>query len=621
MADGSELVDGCVDFSRGQNAAKTPDHVAPNGYYAGVNVSTQKGCLGPRFGWKDQDLEFPSGGITLPTKQVRKYVSIFEEGKFQAGIPYRIGQEFFHIVVISGVIFLINRDTLAVSEITIADGSKLDPTRTRVNWSDWGKYLVLWDYPARPVIIENGLARRADPSKYEIPVSTQGAYNQNRGFIVNGLNSFTAGDPAGSLATPDAPITFTEVLTPGAFFGQFFDLTSNYGNDPITAITFLQKTDADTGIGTTLVSTASTIWSYQTQNPRTQWTAGVFGEPFVKQAGMAGPRAFSHVGGDIFFLDSEGQLRSVSMSREEQSRWSKLPLSKEVENWLKYNDKSLAQYAFISYFKNYIFVAANPFRTVAKTVDNFPILDVAFGGLVVMDTSNVATLISDSENSSPAWDGLWTGIRPLDMWICGNKAYVMSKDYEKVNRLYEIDYSDTIDVVRGEERYIESWIYTRQFDFKDQFMTKELNLLQFNLEELKGNFTLDVKFKPGHSPYYLQWGIFEHKAPYRVCEVKKDCTFKGLLPHSLPPVRMGPPVTSTCDPLTKVYYDWLTKVQLKIKLTSKFWQLRAFKLSAVEREIPDYDVNCEQYPDVEFCAECGSDWDNPETNLCHPATT
>lgn len=621
MADGTELIDGCVDFSRGQNAAKTPDHVAPNGYYAGINVSTQKGCLGPRFAWKGRTLKFPEGGVTLPSLLVRPYKNIFEEGKFQAAIPYRIGQEFFHIIIISGVIFLVNRDTLKVSQIPIEGGSTLNQYRTRVNWSDAGKYLVIYDYPSRPVIIENGAARRSIEADYEVPISTQGVYNNNRLFIVNGLNSFTAGDPVGNLLTPKAPITFEEVLTPGAFLNQFFDLTSNYGNDPITAILSLQKTDQNTGIGSTLVSTASTIWSYQTQNPRSAWTAGVFGEPFVRQSGIVGPRAYVHVGGDIFFLSSDGQLRSVSMSREEQSKWSKVPLSLEVENWLKYSDETLAQHAFLSYFNNYIFVAANPFRTVAKSLEGLPVLDVAFGGFVVMNTSNVATLIADSENAAPAWDGLWTGVRPMEMWMCGTRSFVMSKDNEKINRLYEVDVKDTIDVVSEKERYIQSRVYTREFDFKNHFQRKELNLIELIPEELKGDIKVDVRFKPSHSPYYLEWKTFEHRAPYRICTIRHNCTFQGLKAHSLPPVRLGPPDISQCDPLSKIYYEWLNAVQLKIDLTGKFWQFRALKLNAIEREIPEYDTDCNEYPNVEFCEECSTDWANPEENLCHPVTT
>lgn len=623
MPDENLLVDGQIDFSRGQDASGEPDLVSPSGYFSGVNVSTQKGCLSPRWSWKHRELKLPSGGVKLPTLQTRLYTTIFETGKFQAMIPYSIGTEYFVIVIISGIIFLVNQDTFEVDIIGIADSSQLDQGVMRVNWSRAGRFLTIFDFPARPVIMENGIARRSDAVKYEVPISRLGVSNQNRLFIANAGDEFTAGDPEGSLLTPNAPITFEEVLIPSApYVNQFFRVSTNYSNDIITAMGFLQQVDKSTDIGPLFVSTQNAIWTYPTNNPRSTWTSGAFGTVFVSNGGVAGQRSFVNVGSDIFFLSGDGQLRSASVSRDEQGKWSKVPISKEVENWLKYYELDSARYSVLGYFNNNIFITANPFNCVAKTQEGNSILDIAFGGFVVLNTANVATLISKKPNSdrTPAWDGLWTGVRPME--ICNNngRCFVMSKDFGAVNRFYELDQKDTVDIISKKERYIESIVYTKEYDCKDQFFDKELQTLEFTLNNLKGDFEMDVRFKPSQSPYFFPWNKFTYSAPYRVCKPFKDCQFQGLVSQAFKEITLGMG-EGVCDPVTQTDYTYFRKVQFKIKLKGKAWKLRAFKVNAQAREKPLYDVECSEYPTTSFCRECDTDWSIPNIELCHPATT
>lgn len=624
MAGDEPIADGEVDFSRGQDASKEPDLVSPNGYYAGINLSTQSGCLSPRFSFKQRELKFPEGGVTLPNRQVRSYKDIFESGKFQAWIPYSIGTEFFIIVVVCGIIFQFNQDTYEVSIIPISDGSTLDQYAMRINWSPAGRFLEIFDFPAYPVIIENGIAHRSDIANYETPITRLGTSNQNRLFIINGGDDFTAGDPEGSSLAPDAPVTFKEVLQPAApFVNQFFRLSTNYSNDIITAAGFLQQVDASTEIGPLFLATKNAIWTYPTNNPRTTWTAGEFGKVFVNNAGIAGARSFVNVGSDLFFIDGGGQLRTASVSRDEQGKWSKVPISREVQNWLKYDDLDSAQYATLSYFENNIFVTANPFNCAVKTLEGTPILDVAFGGFVVLDTANIATLIAggNAATRSPAWDGLWTGVRPMDICTNNGRCFLISKDFESVNRVYEIDPKDTVDIVDKKERYIQSIVYTRDMDCKDQFLDKQFQVVDFVLSNLRGNFELDVKFKPSQSPYFLPWNIFKHKVPYRICNTVKGCQVQGLAPQAFKEVSLGIDSNVLCDPLTQIFYDYFRKIQLKLKITGKSWKLRAFKLSAIPREKPVYDVTCSEFPEVNFCRECDTDWAIPDIALCHQVTT
>jgi len=53
-----EISDGNTNFLGGQDFSKEPDKIAPNAFSSGINVTTEDGCLGPRWGLEDKELDF-----------------------------------------------------------------------------------------------------------------------------------------------------------------------------------------------------------------------------------------------------------------------------------------------------------------------------------------------------------------------------------------------------------------------------------------------------------------------------------------------------------------------------------------------------------------------------------
>lgn len=602
--------DGSVDFSGGQNAALLPDKVPTNAYYAAVNISTEDGSLSPQFGVEELVLKFPTNKeFTLTNGTKRSYESIFTFGKFQALIPYSIGNEFFFIVVISGVIYLVNQNTLDVQIIEISDGSKINELLTRVNWSNAGRFLVLFDFPSYPVIIEGLVARRADPTNNEIPRSVFGTYNQNRLVIANSGNEFTAGDPA-AVGFPDGPITFNEILQPASpYFGQVFQLSTNYNNDPITAMTFLQVIDKSTGIGPLIVSTQTAVYSYHTEIARNQWEASQFGSVFIHDAGIAGPRAHCNVNSDLFFISTDGQVRSASMSRDEQNKWSRTPISREVQNWIGIPDKSLLYFSVMTYFQNRIFATVNPFRTTAQTTDYKTTFDYAFGGFCILETSNVSTL---GKTAQPAWAGLRTSIRPMDIIQNNQRCFAISKE-GGINKLYEIRKDLTYDIVGKEKtsRPLKCKIYTREYGFNSPFQLKILNSIMMALSGIKGKFKLRLSYKPTQGSSYIFWQEFTHEAPWRSCTSIDSCGFKGFESHSFRQLVLGSPVDQGCSEVTKENYDTFTKVSLLFEIEGIDWSLEEFLINASMVPQNTTESICEPYPIVAVCSECNTDWEIP----------
>lgn len=597
-----------LEFLGGQDASKAPDRIAQNAFAAGVNLTTKNGVIGPRSGFKRQKLDFSdTGEFTLATKQKRRFEEIFSSGKFQAVIPYSIGNDFYQIIVIAGIIFLFNQNTLQVSIIEIEDGSRLNEGAARINWSDAGRFKVLYDFPARPVIIDGVTARRSDPKKNEVPISRLGAYNQNRLFIANGGNEFTAGDPTGSLAAPDAPVTFLEVLTLASpFFGEIFQLPTSDVTLPISAMTFLQTTDTSTGIGPLLIATKKSIFSYNSQNPRTAWKTSPFGSLFTFSAGIAGARAFVNVNSDLFFISSDGQLRSASMSRDEQKRWARVPLSREVQNWIKFFDPTLVQFASMGYFNNRLFMTVNPYRTPARTTEGGATVDFAHGGIATITMDNISNL---SNQSPPVWDGLWTGVRPMDFCLNDDRFFIISKDEAFVNRIYEVTPETMYDQAGKRKRLPTAILYTREYNFQNPFQNKEPHSIDLVLGELKGKVDVKVELKPSQSPKFLPWRTFSHEAPAETCEIPSDLEVNGFASQEFKEINLGQPEGSDeCDPITLSFYRLFRELQLRFIIRGDNWELRQFRIKAVQIPQSEQDVVCGPFPAVRLPLECSPDW-------------
>jgi len=617
------IQDGETTFLLGQDASKDAEEVRPGGYFAGVNVTAHNGSLGPRPGFAKRKLDFSlltDLGVTQPNGiDIRDFETIFKSGRFQAIIPYVIGNTYYLLIVVSGIIYLIHQQTYQVSVIPIDDGSFIDESLYRVNSSPSGKQVIIYDYPNFSVIVEGFTARRADPFLDEIPIAVLGTYNENRLFIGNAGNEFTAGDPTGT-GFPDAPLSFTEILTPASsFFGQVFQLPTEYNNEVITAMAFLQVADTSTGIGPLLIGTSRAIYSYATQLSRLDWELNQFGTLLNYNTGIAGPRALTNVNSDLFFMGTDGQIRSLSMARNSQAKWANVPLSREVRDWLKFWDKDLTKFATMSYFKNKIYITANPYRVKAYDSNGVSITDIAHGGMVVLSFDSVGNLSSESP---PAWDGLYTGINPMDMTINNDRFFIMSKNRSLVNNLYELTPDTTLDIEDDATLYIRSILYTREFQFESPFNNKEAKNIELSLENIKGDFNLVVEYKPSHACCFLPWKEFTHIAPWRTCKIPTNEEVKGFCGHQFRELNLGSPSNALdCNPVSNEIYSVFRTMQLKFTIEARYWELHAFVIRARLMSQNDIEAVCSDYPVLTLPECCNTDWFTKSINLCQKTQT
>lgn len=612
-----------ADFLGGQDASHTPDRIAENAYAAGVNISVKKGIVHSRWGFSRITLEYPTDTLLDPYRRVRTYRELFDGGKFQLAAPFFIGPTQYIVLVISGIIYLFNPDTHVILVVSISDGSRLNSRVSRLNWAACGATLVIFDFPAFPVILEGLNARRADPAKQEVPVSTIGAFNENRLFIGNAGDEYTAGDPVGSAAFPDAPVSFTELLTVGSpYFGQAFRLPTNDHNDPISYMGFLQSVDTSTGIGPLLIATGRTIYSVHSEQERVNWTKQQFASNFIHNAGIAGPRALANANSDAFYMSPDGYVRTLSMSRDEQSKWSRTPMSRPVENWFKVREPTLTQFGFVTYFKNKVFFSVNPYRTQALDFTTFgAISDYAHGGLVVMELDNFVNSLGQTQN--PTWAGLWTGVRPMEMVNVGDRAFIISKDDAHVNRIYEVNPNLTYDTSDDKVRFIRSRIYTRQYSFKNPFLNKELHSMDLNLANIQGDFKLKLDYKPSHGCTFTNWKTFCHDAPWRSCNMPQDSILNGFCGHTFRDLTFGAPEEEGCNAVTDEEFKLFRKIQLRFTISGAYWELYEYLLRGVLKpKLPNQTDNiCVSTGCTTLSSECTDDWLIEPFESCNVLTT
>lgn len=617
MAESQKTVfDGTVDWSLGQDAWHDPNRIQPNQYASGVNVSTRGGSLRSRPGYKRRKLTFSGNPIESKYKYSRKLESIWLSGKFQAAFFYKQASRQYAITVINGYVFITNLETFETS--LLSEEIKANPYAPRLNWTLADGKVVIYDYPAYPLIIDGQSLERAE-SAFRIPISTIGAYNNNRLFVADDFASFTAGDGVGNRLTPDAPLSFEEVYTPSSLYvNQQFTLTANDGN-AITAMGLIPQPDTATGIGPLFISTKNRVYTYAVNQPRSAWGQGQFGSVLLENTGIAGQRAFTHANSDVIFLSDEGNVHAFSTARNDASKWSNIPISREVSNYLRYSDASLRSFAVLGYHDNRIYISANPYRVASLDLAQQPVTDYAHGGFVILELEELASFLSQG---SPVWAGLWTGVNPMELFRSDESLFVVSKDGNPrkggENALYELEKEKQYDTVRSGERLIRSIVYTKEFDFQDAYAQKKLAGLNFHISKIGGKFRLKVEYKPSHSNRWLDYTEWCYFAPTRECNVPLDAFIMGLDTHEMKQIIFGDPEEKDASPINNDTYDTFRAVQFRITIEGESWVLEHFRTKAnVIDFIERHDSSLWECKEpVKLAKECLPDWLIPEETIC-----
>ncbi len=127
-------------------------------------------------------------------------------------------------------------------------------------------------------------------------------------------------------------------------------------------------------------------------------------------------------------------------------------------------------------------------------------------GMVVMNFDLISSLAG---KTSPAWEGVWTGITPTilatGIFDAEERFLALCHDEDGINRLYEIRKESAYDI---DTNPIPTVLQTKAFAFESPYNRKELIGGDLWITEIYGPTTFTIKWRPAGYPEWTLWHTF-----------------------------------------------------------------------------------------------------------------
>lgn len=493
-----------VTLERGMSSALDPRLILPNQAALLVNLTVRGGFPRQRPGWKKIDLTYESEGQRRVAETGRFQGATFFQPR--TGIPMLVS-------CISGRQF--RYDVWGGDEChQIGTNIQANPSNVlQVWWVSAEDFLIMQDGQTAPWVFNGGDARRLGAR--ELPVGTIMEYALGRIWVaLPDRRSFVAGDLVySSSGTPtygyrDAVLKFTEneFLNEGGAFAVPVDAGR------INAIRYIPNLDTSLGQGPIEIFTANGAFSVNAPFDRSTWNALQYP---IQSVSLASPGALSQnstvrINGDIWFRGEDG-IRSFIVARRDFGMWGNVPMSEEMQRLLKYDGLNLLEYSSAVLFDNRLLMTATPQW------------DATHGcwhkALAVLDFNLLSSM---GQRSPPAWDGMWTGLRILQI-VTGEyqgvqRCFAFALNDDSEIELWELTKDAHFDFVSGQgDLRITSALETRLFDYASANSLKALERGDVALEDLMGTVDATLKYRTDDMPCWKDWHEFE------VCATSSEC--------------------------------------------------------------------------------------------------
>lgn len=587
----NELSDGYLEYSGGRDGKRDPTQIAPNQIANAINVTVRDKFPRPRPPWIKHPLVFTEGDPAPET--------IFNNvGFFQHGSWYRPddGPERL-IAVISGRTYVIfPSQGFTVQEIT---PYRLDfplfkdpnPSLNLRGWSAQGEqFWVYNDGGTLPLIYDGASSRRATPD--ELKPGTVIQYVQGRFWysLPNAL-AFRAGDLVYS-DSGTALYRYRDAIlkeTENSFLNEGGDFGIPSGAGRIHSMRPFSILDTSQGQGPLQVGTERGFFSVNTPVDRTVWKDLQYPIQTVSLIGHGplGQQSTVNVNGDLFYRSSDG-IRSFILARRDFGTWGNRPMSNEVNDILDKDRTDFLENGSGVEFDGRLLMTCSPMWSYRGIYNR---------GLIALDFDPVTSM---AQVGTPAYDGLWTGLRILSVVRTDTTCYIFvlgKGDKIEVWELLKQGLFDNLNVP------IQWSIETRAFQYQSPFNMKRLMRGDLKFDQLFGNLNWSASWKSDQYPCWFTWESGNECGNY--CDtvpVVASCTpSQPLQPQYRPKRKLSQPPDScntTVGNRTPMFFDH--QVRLQFTGQARLKQIR-FRAAPVPESEYDDCPTLQECSDLRCC--------------------
>jgi hypothetical protein len=398
-----------------------------------------------------------------------------------------------------GRIWSLNPDTGSVQEITPV-GDRNPSNRPQAWLCQAENYMVIQDGQSLPIIYDGATSRRS--AFREVPVGRQMAYGLGRLFVVlPNSREFRASDFVDS---PGGVLSFTEdgVLLGGGTISPPLE------TGDITALVFTAQQNTVSGQGSLLCFTRSAVTSFNPIPNRQQWGNISFASIALITSGATSQDATCVVNGDVFFRAPDGIRSFVMAQRDFSNSWGNTPMSREMDRVLSKDTEALLLYGDAVTFDNRILFTVSPRQITNNCSVHY--------GMVALNFDNVSSMY---DKSMPAYDGLWTGIKPYKL-VSGffggrERCFAFCRGADGDTQLWEITKDARFD---NGNCPIQAVIETPAYSFGDPSLLKTLWGGELWRDRVFGQANVDIKYRPDQHVAWFDWASINSCATTASCD-------------------------------------------------------------------------------------------------------
>lgn len=515
MAHETVSADGSFDFSSGVDSSAVTtvqSSLTPNGLQRNqlawlVNASVRDGGILQRTGWQ------PNNRVT--------------DGKtlYQGGILYQPQDGIsppYLLLLIGGNLFKVSFDGGPVTNLNAAYGvAPLPATPDQAFFVQAQEFVVVqvgdgvtlplfWDGGNTPggfglrksKGITNIFVAPGTPGVNEIPAATCMDYYMDRLWYAQGKTR-SAGDmvkgPSGTAPynRRDSVLNVTE--SPLCITGDGFSLPDEAGN--IRALKHSSNLDATLGQGQLFTFTRKAVYALDVPVTRADWL-NTTGNNQPKQTiallvnGSVNDRSIVASNGDLFFQCLEPSIRSLFQARRDFGMWGNVPLSRNENRILRFNNRQLMRFCSGIQFENRML------QTVLPQV-NGP-AGVTCPAIVPLDFDVISTF---QKRLPPAWEGHYEGLDILQLFVgdFGGLERAFAVAVSRVDRSIEVwELTTSNRRENGDNRVV--WnVEFPAFTWGKEFQLKQLQAAQIWVDKEFGTVEMTLNYRPDADPCYKLW--------------------------------------------------------------------------------------------------------------------